>query len=247
MYASFVGLVVDIEEYKQVLSPDDVDGNEYQFMTASLYSEAFSKACTTFENEPNVLKPVKAVYDAHLLHVTRVELKVQELKKEPPSAQKEAALNSFKHQQDVSHMKTSVSVEEFYRTALSQAETSVSMFMFLSTSVALESRMSFFEMQKEILLATSKKSEEGTSRAPLRIVKLLFEGTSTQHELKSLIRLWIPQNPIKFVGMSEEQFLQEICSYPWKTNSSASEKVLECFLSFPLCFCLIVLTLFSFQ
>ena len=191
-------------------------------MTAAQYSEAFGEACSV-RFEPTNLPLVRAVHDAHILHLKRVEVNVEELKKERPSKQKEAALRLYKHQQDMSHMKTPSSVQEYYRTALLQTPESVSMFM--STSLALESRLSYLEMQKDVLLATLTKCEPVPSRAPLRIVKLLFEGTSTQHELKCLIKTWVSQNLVKFVGMSEEQFLQEICSYPWRTSGTPSEKV----------------------
>ncbi len=55
-----------------------------------------------------------------------------------------------------------------------------------SGGVALESRQIHFEMQKELQLATEKQ-RVFSSRAPLRIVSLLLEGTSIQLELKLLI------------------------------------------------------------
>ena len=145
------------------------------------------------------------------------------LLQDQPSVQGEAILRSYKLQQDMSHMKSSESIEDYYRTALIQPEASFQ--IFVTTSVALESRQINFEMQKEILQAALKKSVPSTPRGPLRIVKLLFEGTSIQHELKNLVRKMTLQNPVQFVGDGEDRFLQNVCSVAWSTNSTATEKV----------------------
>ena len=190
-------------------------------MTSDLYRAAFEKA-RLVRHEPLNDAGVRAVFDAHLLHVRHVESHVN-LLQEQLSGQGEGVLRSYQLQQDMPHMKTSESVEDYYRTALSQPEASFQ--IFVTTTVALESRQINFEMQKELLQAALKKSVPSTPRGPLRIVKLLFEGTSIQHELKNLVRKMTLQNPVQFVGDGEDQFLQKVCSVPWSTNSTATEKV----------------------
>ena len=190
-------------------------------MASDLCHAAFEKTCLV-RHEPLNDAAVRAVFDAHLLHVRHVESHVK-LLQEQLSGQGGGVLRSYQLQQDMSHMKTSESVEDYYRTALSQPEASLQ--IFVTTTVALESRQINFEMQKELLQAALKKSVPSNPRGPLRIVKLLFEGTSIQHELKILVRKMTLQNPVQFVGDGEDQFLQKMCSVAWSTNSSATEKV----------------------
>ena len=192
------------------------------FMTSEAYLAAFEKACLV-RHEPLNVPSVRAFFDAHHLHVKHVQHHVNLLKQQP-SEQTKAILLSYKQQQDMCHMKTAESVEEYYRTALSQPGVSFQVYAF--TSVALESRQIQFEIQKELRLATEKQRVL-TSRAPLRIVSLLFEGTSIQAQLKMLIKTMVFQNPVQFVGLSEEHFLLKICSVPWITQISASDKVIS--------------------
>ena len=105
-------------------------------MTSELYRAAFEKACLV-RHEPLNDAGVRAIFDAHLLHVRHVESHVK-LLQEQLSGQGGGVLRSYQLQQDMSHMKTSESVKDYYRTALIQPEASFQ--IFVTTTVALESR-----------------------------------------------------------------------------------------------------------
>ena len=105
-------------------------------MTSEAYLAAYEKACLV-RHEPLNVPSVRAFFDAHHLHVKHVQHHVNLLKQQP-SEQTKAILLSYKQQQDMSHMKTAESVEEYYCTALSQPGASFQVFAF--TSVVLESR-----------------------------------------------------------------------------------------------------------
>jgi hypothetical protein len=190
-------------------------------MTLERYSTAYERACASTQERDNRVA-VRPVFEAHLRHLARVETLVKQLKSYN-SKEGETELWTYKMQQESSHMCNEVTVEEFYKTALAQRDGTVSNFM--SVSLLLESRQCTFEIQKETLLATMKKSTALQSQAPLKIVALLFENTSTQHELKSLIRMWSLQNPLRFIELNDEAFLLEVCSSEWQSQSSAAEKV----------------------
>lgn len=202
--------------------------DDFVFMTKESYGIAYEKASSTRHDPANSVV-VRPVYEAHLLHLARVHAQLIDLQKHG-SFERATLLHTYRRQQEMSHMKTEESVEEFYRTCLAQGDASTAS-AFLSTSIALESRQSNFELQKEILLATMKKvSSSQQAQGPLKIVALLFENTSTQHELKSLIRLWIFQNPFRFLWLNDSQFLFEICNLEWLSKSTPKEKVRSFFV-----------------
>ena len=195
--------------------------DDFDYMTTERYALAYGRACSTTQERDNLFA-VRPVFEAHLRQLARVEMYVQQLKS-INSKEGETELWTYKIRQECSHMCNEDTVEEFYTTALAQRDGAVSNFM--SFSVLLESQQCTFELQKETLLATLKKGTAPHSQAPLKIVALLFENTSTQHELKSLIRLWCLQNPLRFIELNDEEFLVEICSLEWQSQSTPAEKV----------------------
>jgi hypothetical protein len=200
----------------------------FNYMTLERYSSAYERACSTTQ-ERDSLVAVRPVFEAHLRHLARVETIVKQVKSYN-SKEGETELWTYKIQQESSHMCNEETVEEFYKTALAQRDGTAS--NFLSVSLLLERRQCTLEIQKETLFATMKKITAPQSQAPLRIVALLFENTSTQHELKSLIRLWSLQNPLRFIELTDEEFLVEICSSEWQCQSTPAEKVRSYFIIF---------------
>lgn len=197
-------------------------------MTLEVYRSAFLKACLT-RHDPSVMSVIRPYFEAHCLHVARIESQVKTIQANS-CKENETVLRTYRVQQQSSHMHTERSVEEFYCTALEQIAGEVSIFM--SVNLALESRQSSFELQKEVLLTTMKKGISTMSHAPLKIVALVFENTSTQHELKGLIKIWLYQNALRFNGLNEAQFLKAIVSLDWSSASSPDEKVSPCIFAF---------------
>ena len=91
-------------------------------MTEALYEFAYMKACSSHPHT-RITANVQAVYEAHRLYVKRLEKIIQKLVHES-SAEGDVHLKIYTKQQNATHMKDTAAVEEFYLSALSQAETS---------------------------------------------------------------------------------------------------------------------------
>ena len=191
-------------------------------MTEALYEFAYMKACSAHPHT-RITANVQAVYEAHRLYVKRLEKIIQKLVHES-SAEGDVFLKIYKKQQNATHMKDTAAVEEFYLSALSQADTSNP--FFLSTSIALESRHCNFEANADCIMAALKKGEQQTSSVPAaRIVALNFEGTSLQRDLRKLLKDMVFQNPLELVGLNDKQLLKTICRNPVCTGTTSSEQV----------------------
>ena len=92
------------------------------FMTEALYEFAYMKAYSA-QPYTRISVNAQAVYEAHRLYIKRLEKIVQKHVQEP-SAEGDVLLKIYKNQQNATHMKDTTAVEEFYLSALSQAETS---------------------------------------------------------------------------------------------------------------------------
>ena len=118
-------------------------------MTEALYECPFMKACSA-QPYMRISANVQAYYEAYRSYVKELEIIIQKLVQEP-SAEGDVLLDSYRNQQSVTHMRDTTAVEEFYHTALSQAESANTIFLF--TTIHLESRHCNFKVNADSIMA----------------------------------------------------------------------------------------------
>jgi hypothetical protein len=95
-------------------------------MTEAKYTEAYKKACSAQPNS-RISSTVQAVYEAHRFNVKRLEHIIQKLVLKP-SAEGDVLLRHYRNQQNVTHMMSTTTVEEFYVLAISQSDSASPIF-----------------------------------------------------------------------------------------------------------------------
>ena len=191
-------------------------------MTEAKYTEAYKKACSAQPNS-RISSTVQAVYEAHRFDVKRLEHIIQKLVLKP-SAEEDVLLRHYRNQQNVTHMMSTTTVEEFYVLAISQSDSASP--IFLSTLVSLESRNCSFEITADSIMSDFLKNEQQPSSGPIRIVGLLFEGTNLQRDLRIQIKNMLLKDPLQFVGLNDEQLVKVICRSPVYSGTTSAEQVI---------------------